>query len=196
MTPAEPTSPRHAALASFLLERAIRFGEFTLASGARSDYYCDGKLVSFDGRGLALIADAILQEIDDLELDAIGGMDMGATPIVAGVSLRAHERGLMLPSFVVRKAVKGHGTKKVIEGPIPPAPARVAVVDDVITSGGSTKLAIERIREAGHEVVVALSVLDRASGGAEAMAALDVPYRPLVTIAEIRELRGTEPAAG
>jgi orotate phosphoribosyltransferase len=179
--------PRHPELVSFLLDRAIKFGSFKLASGQESDYYCDGKLVSFDGEGLSLIADAILHEIRDLPVDAIGGMDMGGTPIVAGVALRSRDLGTPIPAFVVRKSAKSHGTMKDIEGPLPDHGCRVAVVDDVVTSGGSIKDAIEKIRKAGHEVVLAISVLDRASGGAEAMAKLGVPYQPLATIAEIRQ---------
>lgn len=184
--------PRHPELVSFLLDRAIKFGSFKLSSGQQSDYYCDGKLVSFDGEGLSLIVDGILEEIKDLEVDAVGGMDMGATPIVAGVGLRAFDRGIPMPTFVVRKEAKAHGTMKGIEGPIPERGSRVVIVDDVVTSGGSILRAIERARQAGLEVVLAMCVLDRDSGGRAAMDRLGVPYRPLVTIAEIRQANENE----
>lgn len=187
--------PRHPELVSLLLERAIQFGgPFRLSSGQESDYYCDARLVSFDGEGLSLIAKAIMQEIEGLEVDAVGGMDMGATPIVAGVALRAFDRGKPIPTFVVRKEAKAHGTMKDIEGPIPDHKCRVVIVDDVVTSGGSIRRAIEKVRLAGHEVVLALCVLDRESGGKDAMDRLGVPYQPLATIAEVRranELRST-----
>lgn len=188
--------PRHPALVSFLLERAIKFGSFRLSSGQESDYYCDGKLVSFDGKGLSIIADAILDEIRDLDIDAIGGMDMGATPIVAGLALKTFDLGRPIPTFVVRKEAKAHGTMKEIEGPIPDHKCRVVIIDDVVTSGGSIKVAIEKVRQAGHEVALATCVLDRDSGGAEAMKRLGVPYQPLATIAEIRRARELSSKAG
>jgi orotate phosphoribosyltransferase len=180
-----PMSARHAALARFIHDHAVRRGTFTLASGRTSDFYCDGKLVSFHPRGIGLIVDAILEELADLDVDAIGGMDMGATPIVSAVAMGAAQRGRPLPSFVVRKETKAHGTKKPVEGPIPPAPARVAIVDDVVTSGGSIIKAIDCVRELGYEVALALSVLDREEGGAEALAAKNVPYRSLVRRSEL-----------
>jgi len=189
MTPDAPSvirNARHPALARFLNDYAILHGRFTLTSGRTSSYYCDGKQASFSGEGLALISEAILEEIRDLRIDAIGGMDMGATPIVAAVALRAHQHGLTLPSFVVRKDVKAHGTQKTIEGVLPDhPPRRVVIVDDVVTSGGSIVKAIETVRARGHEVVLAISMLDRDSGGAEQLARLGVRYQPLVTIAEL-----------
>ncbi|MDZ4755350.1 MAG: orotate phosphoribosyltransferase [Phycisphaerae bacterium] len=178
---------RHPELARLVNDKAIQRGTFTLASGRQSTYYCDGKLVSFAGDGVALIAEAILHEIRDLDIDAIGGMDMGATPIVSAVALRAHQLGKELPSFIVRKPseVKAHGTKKNIEGPLPSAPSRVVIVDDVVTSGGSILQAIDAVRERGHTVVLAISVLDRDGGGAEALKTKGVPYRALVTISEL-----------
>jgi len=176
---------RHPELARFLNEHAIRRGRFTLASGRTSSYYCDGKLVSFSGEGALLIADAILEEIKDIEADAIGGMDMGSTPIVSAVAMRAFQIGRHLPSFIVRKEVKGHGTKKPVEGNLPKEPARVIMVDDVITSGGSIMQAIDVVQELGHTIALTVSVLDRDGGGAERFREKGIPYQPLVTIAEL-----------
>jgi orotate phosphoribosyltransferase len=183
--PRNPRGARHPDLARYVNAHAILRGSFTLASGRQSNYYCDGKQVSFSGEGLSLIADAIVEEIRDLNIDAIGGMDMGATPIVAAVALRMFQIGKPIGSFVVRKDVKGHGTKKDVEGVLPKVPARVAIVDDVITSGGSTLKSIEVVQAKGHTVVLALSVLDRDAGGAKALADIGVKYQPLVTIAEL-----------
>lgn len=178
-------SARHPELAQFVQVRAIRRGSFTLASGRKSSYYCDGKQVSFSGEGLQLIADAMCAELRDVEFDAIGGMDMGATPIVAAVSLRLFQLGRTAPAFVVRKDVKDHGTRKEIEGPLPEQPSRVVIVDDVVTSGGSIIKSIEAVRRRGHEVVLAMSVLDRDGGGREALGEFGVKYQPLVTISEL-----------
>src|SRR5690606_13486431 len=128
---------RHPRLAEFLLTHAIKRGRFRLASGRESTYYCDGKLVSFSPEGIALIADAILEETKDVDAAAIGGMDMGATPIVAAVALRSFQIGRPLEAFVVRKEVKDHGTRKRIEGRIPATPSNVIIVDDVVTTAGS-----------------------------------------------------------
>jgi orotate phosphoribosyltransferase len=176
---------RHPALARCILERAVRRGEFTLASGAKSSYYCDLRLLSLSGEGALLIADALLDETEALEFDALGGMDMGATPIAAAFALRARQHGLDIPCFVVRKAAKSHGTQKRIEGPLPGSPQRVVIVDDVVTSGGSLIQAIEVAKEAGHTVVKAFAVLDRESGGAEAILATGADYQPLVTVSEL-----------
>lgn len=178
-------SPRHPELADFIANRAILRGTFKLVSGRTSSYYCDGKQVTFSGEGLALIADALEREVSDVKFDAIGGMDMGATPIVAALALALHQRGRPMPSFIVRKEAKGHGTRKAIEGVLPKTPVRVLMIDDVVTSGDSILKAIAAVREAGHEVVLAVSILDRDGGGEAALAKVGVPYRPLVTIAEL-----------
>ncbi len=185
--PAMPTLPRHPALAAFLDRRCIRRGRFTLASGATASYYCDGKLASFDPEGIHLIVEAILKEIAHLRPppDAIGGMDMGATPIAAALALRLHQLGKPLPTFVVRKDVKAHGTMKKIEGPIPAQPGNVVIVEDVVTTAGSVVQAIEAVRAVGHKVLLAISLLDRDAGGAARLRELGVPYQPLVTIAEL-----------
>lgn len=177
---------RHPRLAEYVSTHAIKRGRFTLASGRESTYYCDGKLVSFAAEGAALIADAVLQEIDRVGgIRAVGGMDMGATPIVSAVAMRSFQLGRPLPSFIVRKSVKSHGTQKEIEGPAPREPSRVVVIDDVVTTAGSVIQAIEAIRRAGHTVALAVAVLDREAGGAEALERIGVPYQPLVTISEL-----------
>jgi orotate phosphoribosyltransferase len=186
-------SARHPELAQYVQDHAIKRGSFTLVSGRKSSYYCDGKRVSFSGEGLQLIADAIHSELRDLECDAIGGMDMGATPIVAAVSLRLFQLGRSVPAFVVRKDVKDHGTRREIEGPLPEQPSRLVIVDDVVTSGGSIIKSIEAVRRRGHEVVLAISILDRDGGGREALNAMGVKYQPLVTIAELG-ITNDEPA--
>lgn len=175
---------RYPRLVGLLKEKSLKRGQFVLASGQTSTYYIDGKMTCLDPQGATLIADAILNEIKDLPIDAVGGMDMGATPIVGSVAVRSFETNRPLPVFVVRKDVKGHGTKKAIEGPLPPG-SKVVIVDDVVTTGGSILKAIDAAQEAGCEVLLAISVLDRNAGAAEALAARKIPYCPLVTLAEL-----------
>jgi orotate phosphoribosyltransferase len=183
---------RYTKLAEVLKEKSLKFGHFILASGRSSKYYIDGKLTCFDPVGAVTVADAILDAIRDMDVDAVGGMDMGATPIVAAVACQSLHAGRPLPTFVVRKDVKSHGTKKVIEGPIPPAPCRVVIVDDVVTTGESILKAIDATLERGCEVVLAISVLDRNAGATEALARRGIPYLPLVTLEDL----GVDDGAG
>jgi orotate phosphoribosyltransferase len=172
-------------LAAFVREHSLTIGDFVLASGARSSFYIDGKLTTFHPRGAFLVASAILDLIAGADLHAIGGMDMGGTPMVGAIAALGFARGAPIPTFVVRKAAKGHGTKKMIEGCIPPPPARVAIVEDVVTSGGSMLHAIDVVRGEGHEVVMAIAMLDRGQGGAGLMAAHGIDYRPLLTLGDL-----------
>ena len=176
---------RHPELAQFLEKQSLRRGNFILASGKSSTYYIDGKLTAMHPRGATLIARAILKEIEPLAVDAVGGMDMGATPIVGAVAVAGEAAGRPLPVFVVRKDVKKHGTMKLIEGPIPSAPSKVVIIDDVVTTGESILKAIDAVQNAGHEVLLAISVLDRKGGATEALAARGIPYHPLVTLEDI-----------
>jgi orotate phosphoribosyltransferase len=175
---------RYPELVELLKRKSLRHGDFTLASGAKSTYYIDGKMTCLDAEGATLIAKAILNEIKDLPVDAVGGMDMGATPIVGSVAVCSFMQGRPLPVFVVRKDVKQHGTMKLIEGPLNP-PCKVVIVDDVITTGGSIMKAIDAVKAVGCQVLLATCVLDRDAGAAETFARLQIPYRPLVTLADL-----------
>jgi orotate phosphoribosyltransferase len=176
---------RHGRLAELIKRKSLRHGTFVLASGRTSNYYIDGKLTSMDPEGATAIAEAILKEIEGLPVDAVGGMDMGATPIVGAFAAASYRAGRPLPTFVVRKEVKAHGTMKEIEGPIPAAPSKVVLIDDVVTSGGSILKAINAVRNAGHEVLLAIAILDRNAGAAEAMERQGIRYQPLVTLEDI-----------
>lgn len=176
---------RHAKLAKLLEQKSLRRGNFTLASGKSSTYYIDGKLTSMSAEGATLIAEAILKEIRDLPVDAVGGMDMGATPIVGAFAVASFHAGRPLPTFVVRKEIKAHGTMKLIEGPIPQSPGKVVVIDDVVTTGDSILKAIDAVQKAGHAVLLAISLLDRNAGASEALRLRGIPYQPLTTLADI-----------
>ena len=177
--------PRHPKLAELLEQKSLRRGNFILASGKASTYYIDGKLTSMDPHGAIAIAQAILKEIAELPVDAVGGMDMGATPIMGAVATESLRAGRPLPTFVVRKEVKAHGTMKLIEGPIPQSPCNVVIVDDVVTTGDSIVKAIDAVQKAGHTVLLAISVLDRNAGATETLSQRGIPYRPLVTLKDI-----------
>jgi len=191
---APATAGRFPELAAFLNERAIRRGTFTLASGKTSNFYCDAKAAVLHGRGASLIAAAVVETLEGVEFDAVGGMELGAVPITAAVIQRFHDsQSRDVPGFIVRKAVKEYGTQKRIEGPgLGSAPgagtgagARVVIVEDVVTTGGSVLSAIDAVQSEGHEVVLVISVLDREEGGREAIESRGVAYRPLVTLSEL-----------
>lgn len=169
------------ALVDLFQSRALKFGDFTLASGKKATYYLDGKQVTLHAQGLRLVAEGLLDLLQDVEFAAIGGMSIGADPIIGAVLSVAAERGRELQGFLVRKESKGHGTNKYVEGPVEPG-APVVIVDDVVTTGGSSLLAVDRIEEFGGKVVQVVGIVDRMEGGAENFAARELPFAALLTI--------------
>jgi orotate phosphoribosyltransferase len=143
---------------------------FTLVSGRQSFYYFDCKATTLDARGVSLIGevmfDAIEPLMDKLGVDGIGGLTLGADPISISTAIAAQRRGRVLSPLIVRKEPKKHGTQKWIEGDAGQV-KNVVVIDDVITTGGSTVTAIERLRESGLKVVRAAVIIDREEGGRE-----------------------------
>ncbi len=165
-------------------EQALKFGDFTLSSGQKSTYYLDGRLITLHAEGLRLIAQGVLERLEGIEFAAVGGMSLGADPIVGGVLTVAAERGRPLVGFLVRKQAKEHGTRRAVEGPVGPG-SSVVIVEDVITTGGSALEAIDRIEELGCRVVAVVGVCDRLQGGAAAFAARGVPFHTLLTIRDL-----------
>ncbi len=174
------------ALKSMLLEKSVRTGEFTLASGATSDLYIDCRVTAMDPNGANLVGEYGWQEVRSQILSqfpgitAIGGMTLGADPISLSIGMYSakDEEGPTLRVFTVRKEPKGHGRGKRIEGNFQ-AGDEVLVVDDVITTGGSTLKAIDAIEAEGGKVVAALVLVDREEGGRQAIEARGVPVFPL-----------------
>lgn len=168
-------------LISLFHERALKFGDFTLASGKKSTYYLDGKQITLHSTGLRLVSEGLLEILKDVNFSAIGGMTIGADPIVGGVLVVAAEQGRSIDGFLVRKEPKGHGTQRYIEGPVRPG-TKVVVIDDVVTTGGSSIQAVERIVEFGCEVVCVVGIVDRKEGGAANFKAKGLPFRSLLSI--------------
>ncbi|HUU21574.1 MAG TPA: orotate phosphoribosyltransferase [Phycisphaerae bacterium] len=173
-------------LRKLILERALKRGDFTLASGKKSHFYIDGKQVMFHPRGLLLIAEAFLAEIADCQVDAIGGLEMGAIPIAVAVSLRSGQIGRPIPAFFVRKEAKGHGTNLFIEGCLQQG-SRVVICDDVLTTGTSVLKAVEKVEEYDCRIVRVVSLVDREEGAVEALAAKGLEYHPVFTLSELGE---------
>src|SRR5688572_21166551 len=165
-----------------LREHALVIGEVTLTSGSKAQYYVDAKRAILLPEGFRALGELVAAEAERLEARAVGGMTMGADP-VACAALAA---GAPVKAFFVRKERKQHGLQRWIEGPELEPGERCLIVEDVVTTGGSTVKAIERVREEGLVVVGVVSVLDRLAGGAEAIeAAAGAPYVPLATIDDV-----------
>lgn len=171
-------------LRAILKEQSLMFGDFTLASGKKSNFYFDSKRTTLLPEGAWLTARAVLRLVRErgIAADAIGGLTLGADPIVCPVAALSHAEGPPLRAFIVRKEAKEHGTGRRIEGNLAPK-SRVIVVDDVVTTAGSTMKAIEAAEEEGHTVVAVICLVDREQGGAARLAAY--PFFPLFTKAEI-----------
>jgi orotate phosphoribosyltransferase len=176
-------------LRRLLRAESLMFGDFTLASGRKSPFYFDSKKTTLLPDGAYLVAAEMLRMIRErgIRADAIGGMTLGADPIVCPVAALSQIEGPGLRAFIVRKETKGHGTERRIEGNLAPA-SRVIVVDDVLTTGGSTLGAIAAAEQAGHEVVAVMCLVDREEGGAERLSRW--PFLPLFRRREIFEEAG------
>lgn len=169
-------------------QRALKLGDFTLASGKKSKYYLDGKQITLHSLGLRQVCEGLLELLKDVPFDAFGGMTIGADPIVGGLLTVAAEQDRSMMGFLVRKEAKGHGTQKYIEGPVTPG-MKVVVVDDVVTTGGSALQAVDRVQEFGCEVVMVVGIIDRMEGGAKNFADRNLPFRSLLSIRDF----GIEP---
>jgi orotate phosphoribosyltransferase len=176
------------ALLDLVRHKALKFGEFTLASGKKASYYLDGKQVTLDSAGARLVGEGILDLLAGRLPDAVGGMSIGADPITAAVITVAGTRGVALRGFMVRKESKGHGTQRYLEGPVVPG-ERVVIVEDVVTTGGSSLLAIERCEEFGLTVERVVAIIDRLEGGRQAFTDRGYAFDSLLTIRDF----GIEP---
>ena len=153
-------------LLELIKERAFQRGSFRLASGAMSDYYIDGKMIQVFSHAAHLIGEIIYERTRQLDIDAIGGLEVGAVPLTTAAVISYHLHGGRMEGFWVRGTAKSHGTKKRVEGKLEPGD-RVVIVDDVITKGGSALEALEVVRGMGCEVVLVLAIVDRLQGGGE-----------------------------
>jgi orotate phosphoribosyltransferase len=170
-------------LVAALREHALVIGEVTLTSGRVAQYYVDAKRAILRPEGFRALGELVAEEASARGATAVGGMTMGADP-VACAALAA---GAQVKGFFVRKEAKGHGLQRSIEGPPLEPGERCLVVEDVVTTGGSTVAAIERVIGEGYEVAGVVSVLDRLAGGDEAIGAASngAPYRALTTIDDV-----------
>ncbi len=171
-------------LRELLRRHSLMFGDFTLASGRKSRYYFDSKKTTLLPEGAYLTAREILRTLREkrVQAEAIGGLTLGADPIVCPVAALSFVEGPPLRAFIVRKEAKDHGTGRRIEGEVPTG-SRVVIVDDVVTTAGSTLQAIEAAEQAGLVVVAVVCLVDREEGGTEKLSAW--PYYPLFRRSDI-----------
>lgn len=159
-------------------------GHVVLASGKESDHYFDMKPSMFDPEGAEILAELIYARIAETDADIVGGLEMGAVPLITPVSIASRRAGRFLPGFFVRKAVKDHGTKKLVEGLADVKGKHVAIVEDVTTTGGSAMKAVEALSAAGAKTVLVISILDREEGAAKLYADAGIPFASLFKASE------------
>ena len=177
-------------LISLVREKALEFGDFTLASGRKASFYLDCRKLTLDSAGANQVAEGILELLGQDLPAAVGGMAVGADPITAAVITIAHLQGKKLKGFIVRKEAKTHGKGRDVEGPVQPGDTCV-IVEDVVTTGGSSLAAIEKVEAFGMKVLGVIAIIDRLEGGAAAFAAKGYDLRTLLSIRDF----GLEPPA-
>lgn len=172
-------------LRNLVKKRSFEYGKFVLSSGKESTHYFDGKQVTLFPKGAHLLSKIIIEKIKDLKIDAVGGLTIGADPIVGAVAVSAYLAGLKdLKLFIVRKEPKKYGKCKYIEGPQLLKGYRVVIVDDVITTGGSIIKAIKQVEVLGCEVIKVIALVDREEGGTEAIKKINVDVDPVFRIGD------------
>lgn len=187
-------STARAQLLEILRLKSVMYGDFTLASGRKSDFYCDARLTTLDPRGAIALGEVGWEAVREkavalgVQPAAIGGLTMGADPVALAIGMGAARAGADLQVFSIRKQAKTHGRGKLIEGNFKSGDT-VVIVDDTVTTGGSTLEAIEKVRAEGGVVAFAVVVVDRGEGGKEAIEASGVPVVSLFTRADIDAVR-------
>ena len=173
-------------LLTLLAQKAYKFGDFSLASGKKSSHYVNCKPVSLLGHGLLSISSLFLKQIEKDD-SGVAGLTLGADPLVSGVVMLGAQLGINLSGLIVRKEAKGHGTGAWLEGPLPPKGSIITVLEDVVTTGGSSLKAVEKLRTQGYLVNEVLAIVDREEGGANAMSRADLDLSSLFFLKEIVE---------
>ena len=174
-------------LAAIIREKSFGRGEITLASGRKSDFYFNMKPTMLDPEGAALIAQLTLEALADENIDYIGGLEMGAVPLAGAIAQLSWLKGHPIAAFFVRKKPKEHGARLAVEGLAKGETLqgkRIVIVEDVTTTGGSALKAVEAVRDAGGEIVLVLTMVDREEGATEAFAEAGLEFRSLYKAGE------------
>ena len=188
MTDVSKTDASHRArLRDIIAKRSFGRGEITLASGRKSDFYFNLKPTMLDAEGAALLAELTLDALQSERIDYVGGLEMGAVPLAGAIAQLSFQRGKPIQAFFVRKKPKEHGARLSIEGLAPGeslAGKRVVIVEDVTTTGGSAIKAVDAVKDAGGEVVLVFTMVDRDEGATEAFTEAGIPFRALYKAGE------------
>lgn len=171
-------------LKKILLQRSVLKGEFTLVSGKKSSYYINGKMTTLHSRGLYLVAKLLLEMIEQKDYDAFGGPTIGADPIIGALLTLTSQRGIAKEGLLIRKESKDHGTESLVEGNISPG-MKVAILEDVATTGGSILKAAKEIEKNGCTVTGLYTIVDRQEGAKENIAREGYQFQSLFKIGEL-----------
>lgn len=172
-------------LLNMFVEYAYQEGDFTLSSGQKSNFYLNGKQVTLRAQG-ALAVGKLVYAMLSPQVKAVAGLTLGADPIVSAVSIVSAYEDNPIPALIIRKEAKGHGTKAYIEGPNLPPEAVVTVLEDVVTTGKSAMLAVQRLIDAGYKVDKIISLVDRQAGGAEFYQSQGLAFESIFTLSQIQ----------
>ena len=172
-------------LLDLLVKYAYKEGDFILSSGQQSNFYLNGKQVTLRADGALLVGKLIFALLSP-ETQAVAGLTLGADPMVTAVSVVSAYESKPIPALIIRKEAKGHGTKAYIEGPNLPPGSVVTVLEDVVTTGKSALLAVERLVDAGYKVNQIISLVDREAGGAQLYQSQGLKFASIFTISEIQ----------
>lgn len=186
LTPA-PNADARARLRDIIHRRSFGRGEITLASGRKSDFYFNLKPTMLDAEGAALLAELTLDALKDEKIDYVGGLEMGAVPLAGAIAQLSFMRGAPIQAFFVRKKPKEHGARLSVEGLAPGESLkgkRVVIVEDVTTTGGSAIKAVEAVRDAGAEIVMVFTMVDRDEGASDSFREAGLTFRALYTAHE------------
>jgi len=184
-----PVTAKLEELKEFLLElflkNAYKEGDFTLSSGQKSSYYINGKQITLDAKGALAVGRLILAMLPE-DTVAVAGLTLGADPIVSAVSVVSAYENRNIPALIIRKEAKGHGTQAYIEGLSLPQGAKVVVLEDVVTTGQSALIAVERLQNAGYQVEEVIALVDRQQGGAQLYESKGLKFKTLFSIADLQ----------
>ena len=175
-------------LLSLLTKFAYQEGDFTLSSGVKSSYYINCKQVTLRADGALTIGRLLFSQLPE-DTQAVAGLTLGADPLVSAVSVVSAYCNKPIPALIIRKEPKGHGTKAYIEGPTLATGAKVVVLEDVVTTGRSAMLAVERLQAAGYQVEQIIALVDRQQGGKELYQSRGLKFQSLFSIQELQEYK-------
>lgn len=173
---------------TMLLKDAYRKGDFTLSSGKKSEHYINCKPVILSAKGCIMASLLLLEEIDD-DAVSVGGLTLGADPLVTGVSCASYYQNKIVDALIIRKEPKGHGTASQVEGKLPPKGSKVTVLEDVTTTGESSLKAVNVLRDLGYEVNTVVSIVDRQEGAVEGFKLHGIKLKSLYTINDFERLK-------